>query len=327
MLSRMGTFTSRAIALTVTGTLIGLVACGDSDDSAGAGPPNDATMSALADTFCQKFSECTSDFAMQIGYGSLDGCKARIKAQFQLDIKSAGYGVTDIGANSCLTTLKGVACADLLDNKTPDACKFKGSLADGSNCTADAQCSSGSCFIADSATCGKCGPRTASGADCTNSNCDYGLKCNATNLCTNGALGAACTKDSDCHAFTLCRAGVCTALLEEGAACKTSPGANDSACNIIKGLFCLPKALLSPDGTCTKVTVNFVGAGEKCGGFTSVNPPTTNACTNGECTGGVCVPHLADGAACTGIDGQPKCADPAKCRANVCSLKDPTQCK
>jgi hypothetical protein len=322
----MRTFTSRAVALGCTATLVALVACGDDDPSAGAGTPNDATMSALSETFCQKLSECTSDFAMQIAYGSLDGCKARFKAQLQLDIKSAGYGVTDIGANSCLTALKGVACTDLLDNKTPDACKFKGSLADGSNCTADAECQSGSCFIDDAAACGKCGPRTGAGADCTNSQCDYGLKCNATKLCTNGALGASCTKDTDCHAFTQCRGGVCTALLEEGAACKTKPGANDASCNILKGLFCLPKNLLDPDGTCTKVSISFVGAGEKCG-FKSLNPPAATACTNAECTNEVCVPHVADGAPCTGVEGQPKCEEPAKCRAGVCSLKDSTKCK
>lgn len=322
----MGTFSSRAFAVVAAGTVIGLVACGNDDTSAGSGPPSDTTITSLANTYCQKISECTSDFAIQIAYGSLDGCKARAKTQFQLDIKGAGYGVTDANANSCLTAVQTTTCDDLLDNNTPSACRFKGSLADGSNCTNDGQCQSGSCFISDSATCGKCGPRTASGADCTNSNCDYGLKCNATNLCTNGALGATCTKDSDCHAFTQCRGGVCTALLEEGAACKVKPGATDSSCNGVKGLFCFPKNLLDPNGTCTKVKITFVAAGEKCG-FKALSPPEVTACTNGECVNDVCVTHIADGAACTGIDGQPKCEEPAKCRANVCALKDPATCK
>ena len=37
--------------------------------------------------------------------------------------------------------------------------------------------------------------------------------------------------------------------------------------------------------------------------------------------------HIADGAACTGLDKQPKCQEPAKCRAGTCALKDPVVCK
>ena len=64
----MRTFTSRALAFGSTATLVALVACGDDDSSAPAAPPSDATMTALSEALCQKYAECTSDYAMQIGY-------------------------------------------------------------------------------------------------------------------------------------------------------------------------------------------------------------------------------------------------------------------
>lgn len=312
-------FTAAAVALTI-------FACGDEDESAGSGPPTDATMTAISSTICQKYSECTSEFVLQIAYGTADGCTARGKQQFNLDIKANGYSVTDANANACLAAVKSLSCADLLDNRLPDACHFKGALADGSNCTTDSQCASGSCFVDDTATCGKCGPRAALGASCTNSNCEYGLRCNATKLCTDGSLGASCAADSDCHAFSLCRGGVCTALLEESAACVTNPGNKEPPCNILKGLFCSPASLLDPNGTCKKGTVKLVANGEKCG-VLSLVPVEFGACTNGECIEDRCQAHIADGAACTGVDKQPKCQEPAKCRAGTCALKDPVVCK
>jgi hypothetical protein len=321
----MTSFSARFFALSAVG--ITLLACGDDDTAAiPPSPPTDATQSQLAGLFCQKATECTSDLFIQIAYRDADGCKARVKSQLALDVKSNGYGVTDSSLQTCIAAAQSVACTDILAGKVPDSCKFVGSLADGTNCTADAQCRTGSCFLDDKAACGKCGPRAALGADCTNSQCDYGLKCNATKICTDGAVGAACTVDSDCRSLTYCRKGVCTAPLPEGAACVTRPGTTDPPCDLSKALFCFPNQLLDPNGTCKKVTVSVANNGEKCG-LKSLAPPEVIVCTNGDCINDLCVAHLADGAACTDADGQPKCQEPAKCRAGFCSLKDSNTCK
>lgn len=321
----MTPFASRLFAGALLGALA--LACGSDDDSAGSGPPTDATMSAIADVYCQKASECSSDLLLRVAYGSIDTCKARFKAQLQLDVKASGYGVSDAQATACQLALKTITCADVFGDNPPATCRFTGGLTDGSNCTSDAQCQSGSCFIDKTAACGKCGPRAAKGADCTSSQCAYGLRCNATKICTDGGLGATCSQDSDCNPLTYCKGGVCTAPIgSEGTACVVKPGANDPVCDPTKALFCLPKTLGDVNGTCTKVTVSSAATGEKCG-FKSLTPPEVILCTNGECISDKCVARLADGATCTGADGDPQCQEPAECRGGVCSLKDPTSCK
>jgi len=191
-----------------------------------------------------------------------------------------------------------------------------GTLADGTSCTDDAQCVSGSCFIDDAATCGKCSPRAALGADCTNAKCEGGLTCGSGKKCSNGQAGEACGKDEDCRALTSCRAGVCVEPLQEGVACK-EPADVNAPCDLSKALFCVADK-------CTKATIAVANNGEKCG-LTSDSPLGVTLCSSGECVAEKCVPHAADGTTCT--TGSDTCQAPAKCRNGICALKDPNLCK
>lgn len=307
----------RIASLVVSGLVVGLtvLACGGTGDGNVFVAVTPTTLQALSGTFCNKAAECTSDILINVVYGSADTCRARLLQQLQLGSKGQGYGVSEAGAAACNTALGSASCQDVLNGVVPDACKFTGTLADGTSCSDDAQCASGACFVDPAATCGKCGPRSPLGADCTNSSCERGLKCGSNKKCTDGTAGATCAKDDDCRAFTSCRGGVCVAPLQEGAAC--TAGDENTPCDLTKALFCQA-------GTCKKVPLTSVGNGEKCGA-TSLSPLTIALCTNGECTDDKCVPRAADGTTCTAAADN--CQAPAECRNGTCALLDPNVCK
>lgn len=301
---------------TTTSVLVTIFACGGSSgDGSSFVAITPTTMQALAGSLCSKTAECLSDVLVQAAYGSAETCRARVLQQFQLASKGDGYGISEQTGAACNTALGSVNCQDLLSGIVPDVCKFTGTLADGTSCADDAQCVSGSCFVDDTATCGKCGPRAALGADCTNSNCERGLKCGSDKKCTNGNPGSPCGKQEDCRILTACREGTCKDVLQEGAAC-TNGKPESIPCDLTKALFCV-------ENVCKKAAISVAGTDEKCG-LTSASPLTVTLCNTGECSADKCRAWAADGAACT-TEGD--CQDPAKCRNGKCALKDPLACK
>lgn len=286
--------------------------------------PTEATIDALMETYCQRFVECTSDLTLRLAFGSPELCRSRQKTQLLLDLQAPGDGTTEAAANGCLTAAKSVACSDLLHANLRE-CLYKGTLADGSPCTSDSQCQSGSCFMG-GAACGKCGPRAALGADCTNASCDPSLKCSTAHVCAEAGIGASCAEDADCFTFLYCRAGTCKDTLGEGAACATSPQPADPPCDVLKkGLFCLPGADAGA-ATCQRAAFTFASTGEKCG-LKSLAPLEVSGCIDGTCEEDRCLAYLPDGAACGLRPGDAKCAPPAECRSGVCTLRDYARCK
>lgn len=300
-------------------------ACGGTSDSSTFTVVTPQTIQAIATTICGRQAACLGTNIFKALYGNADTCTARQVAQFDLDVKSQGYGVSDSGAQACNAALVNVACADLLVSNVPPACQFTGTLANGATCTADADCASGACYIDDAASCGKCGDRAALGADCTNAECARGLKCSSTKKCTNGAIGQACTADGDCLFNSYCRNSVCTAPLEAGAQCVVNPSGADVPCNILgSSVGCIPAKLTDKTSTCQAVTIGFAQSGGTCGLATTGGTVTVTACDSSDCTNGVCAARIADGANCT--VGGPACQQPATCRNGVCALKDPNVC-
>jgi hypothetical protein len=301
-----------------------LVACSSSDSGSAIVLVTPATAQSFASALCSKLNDCGVQLFVTAGYGSVDNCAARFVQQFQLDIKSPAYAVTDSDAKTCIAQIPSATCADMLTGKLPDPCNVKGSLADGATCTADAECSSGSCFVADAATCGKCGPRVAAGADCTNANCERGLKCSSGNVCTTGQTGAACLVDDDCHfpVASSCINHACAAPLDTDAPCASNPGTTDPHCDLTKSLYCKPDAAGAKTGKCSTLSITNVATGAACGLI--ANPLGVAFCTDSVCTTNKCVGFTADGASCT---SSAQCAPPATCRNGLCGLKDPTVCK
>lgn len=303
-----------------------VTACGGSDSSNTFTIVTPQTAQALATTLCTRSQACLGASIFKVLYGTTDTCTARYLAQFNLDVKSLGYGVSETAAQACNTALGSVACADLLTSNVPAACQFTGTLADGATCTADADCGSGACYVDDAASCGKCGQRAALGADCTNAECARGLKCSSAKKCTNGQVGQACTQDGDCLFNTFCRGNVCAAPLASGATCTVNPSGADIPCDLLgTNVACIPAKATDKTSTCQAITVAFAETGSACGTVTAnAGAVTVTACDGSDCTAGQCVAHVADGASCTA--GGPSCQQPATCRNGICALKDPTQC-
>lgn len=314
----------RSSLLGACSLVVAAVACSSGTGEDVFTPISATTQEALAGTLCNKQEECVSEFFHDIAYGSSDGCRARLTTQIQVDARAPGYAVSEEGGAACNAALGAASCDDVLTGRLPAACDFRGSLADGASCTADAQCESGSCFLASAVSCGRCGPRAALGADCTNARCERGLECGGDGRCTNGEVGAACAKDDDCRLLSVCRSGACAPLLEEGAACVVFPGAADVPCNLFKGFYCKAAGLGDRSGTCTKAVVRLAEAGEACN-ITALSPFTFTGCRNGECRNDRCVARVADGTSCA-ADSAP-CQEPAACRGGVCALADSTACR
>ncbi len=313
-----------ASSLRVSGVVTAsvLLACSGSDDGSSAVvAATPQTLQSFAQAYCGKALECTSDVFVKAFYGSVDTCAARVFAQLQLDSRSANYGVSETGAQACRDAFSRTSCTDVLRGSTPSECDFRGSLSDGTSCTADAQCASGSCFVDDAASCGKCGPRAGLDADCTNASCEKSLKCNKAKKCVSGTAGSACTANEDCAGLLTCNEGACTAFLQAGAPCKQGPGS--LGCDLTKGLACLGNGDGSGATSCSAVTISFTTVGNECG--LKLAPVRVTACENSECIAERCVAHPADGTSCS--EGGQKCQEPARCRNGICALKDPALCK
>ncbi len=308
-----------------------LLACGSSSSSSNApsGPVavTDQTLEAIAGSYCDRIASCYGDFFVKAFIGSTTTCKSRLQIEVKASARGTGVQITNAEAATCKAAVDAAACNTLLADGVKD-CDFRGTLADGTTCANDSQCTSGACFVDAKTACGKCGPRAAEGADCTSSRCVRGLSCSAASKCVKAvAEGGACDANTPCELSLSCLGGKCGKGLASGAACKNAM--NETPCDGFTGLFCKPPSASVPDGTCTPFTV--ATANQLCG--VRLQPDVDYAfCENSQCVGatsttrGTCQSFLADGAACDATK-QPDCQFPAKCRNGKCATLDPTACK
>ena len=309
-----------------------LLACGSSSSSSAGAPATDAavtdaTLEAIAGSFCDRIAACYGDFFVKAFIGDAATCKSRLQIEIKQSAKGPGVQIKDAEAVTCKAAVDTAACNTLLADGVKE-CDFRGTLADGTACASDSQCTSGACFVDAKTSCGKCGPRAAEGADCTSSKCTRGLTCSAANKCVKAVGdGGTCDQSTPCELSLGCLRGKCGKGLAEGAACKN--GMNETPCNGFTGLYCRPPSATVADGTCTQFTV--ATANELCG--VTLQPTVDfSFCENSQCVGatsttrGTCKSYLADGAACDATK-QPDCQFPAKCRNGKCATLDPTICK
>lgn len=301
--------------------VVALFACSDDEDSE---PVTPATVGAFASALCAKTAACFGDTTMRVLYGNVDTCAARQRQQLELDVKGQGSTVTDGAARTCIDKINAASCENILVGVLPSECNFKGTLPDGAACTGNGQCSSGSCFVADQGSCGKCGAPVPLDGDCSQGRCEQGLDCNTDKKCKRpGAAGVACDEATPCGPSLSCVNRTCTASLGEGAPC-TVGDLMAVPCDLTKGLICQRPGDIGVDGTCGRV--DFARSGEACP--LSGNPRRFVLCENGECSGlqdGTCQGWLADGAPCG--EDTAGCQQPARCRNGRCALLDPTTCK
>jgi len=325
-----------AHSIIVSTALVALLACSGnsatvvgSDDGGGAtseggadggsGVTNAMAASDAANAYCARAASCAPAY-VTIAYGTTDECVQRLGASLLQGITANGSNETPSIVEECTTAITNASCSDLLGRNLPAVCTPPaGSLADGTACAEDSQCSGGRCHIAAGTVCGTCGEPSNAGTACSqDDDCANGMKCSAANSTCQpyGAMGAACDADRVCNPTYACVNGTCGAPGVANTPCTTS-----DECDELHGIFC--------DGTkCT--SVGFAPAAGACGLVSGV----LTLCEGpaGDCQGvaaptyrGTCVAAAADGAACDATNG-PMCTAPAVCVNSVCELPDPTMC-
>jgi hypothetical protein len=260
-------------------------------------------------TFCNKLDECLP-FAIKAAYKDANECITRQRSQCVKAVNAPSTGVTAAYLDGCTSAYSSVSCDDVLEQ--PETCKsVAGSLADGTPCGDDGQCTGRSCNKTGDSPCGACAQRIGAGGDCANAKCDDGLSCAQNAKCVApAAAGAACGDNQPCQSGLVCSKGTCGQGAAAGASC-----ADGEACNAFKGLICDPTSK-----TCKEIKV--ANAGEPCG---LLDGSFVLCASGGTCKSGTCAAPLADGASCT-ADGE-GCQAPARCLNGVCTIPDPGACK
>lgn len=310
---------TRTSAVTLATTLVTLVlvAC-SGDDATGTSASPESACAGAATKACAKFKSCASIFIQSV-YGDDATCAARVQLECLAGLRANGTGATPASAVGCGSAIEGATCEALLAGEV-DACWVKaGTLSDGTACAVDTQCAGSNCRKGSDASCGACSTRGGAGATCaTNSDCQQPLECHGDKCVALGKAGAACSESTPCVSSLRCTGGACAKPLAAGATCDPQ----DSACDLIAGLFCNAR---------TKVCATFTlaAAGAPCG---LIDGAFVGCTAGGECTGatldkpGTCRAAAADGQACDDENG-PRCIEPARCVSGVCTLPDPNACK
>ncbi len=262
-------------------------------DAGDASAPTGATAaracSDLATAFCAKLERC-STFALNATYGDNATCKTRFALGCMPTFTAPGTSATPEKTATCAASVGALACDDVLAGNLGVSCtNTAGTLANGTACNEDAQCSSTYCAHAPSSACGTCSPVTTAGSACVNASCSHGTACpKGANKCitpVRGAVGAPCTVQEQCDL------------------------ANAIGCNTLTSK-CIALAVGTPCGLSGN-TFNVCAASGACSGA-----------FNGSCSAAA-----ADGAKCSDADTGPHCLAPARCVGGTCKVTDPTACK
>lgn len=294
-----------------------LVACSGSS-SGGTSTSPESACAGLVQAVCGRLEECFP-IAIRASYKDVAQCKERQTSSCLKIFNAPGSTVTPEKADACTSGYNALSCEALLAGSSPEACRFAGTLTDGTPCGDGAQCTGRNCRKTGGNTCGACSTRGAAGATCQASgDCLDELTCAGGKCVAPAKAGAACSTNQPCEASLRCANGTCAQPLAAGTTCES--GAND-ACDRLKGFFCDPTAKVCKE-------VKFANAGEACGlvNGTFVACAAAGHCKTGANGQGTCQAAAADGQPCDTKNG-PSCIEPADCVNGVCTLPDPAACK
>jgi len=292
------------------------LACGGSDDDGPGGAT--ASPQALATGQCAYYERCRPLF-FKATFGDSAGCNTTLVNLVQGQLTLPGVTITQAQVDACNAKSAQRSCE--ATNADPE-CEFKGTLANGTTCSVNGQCQSGSCFYEatpqGTPDCGVCKAKSKVNESCKSNSCETGLNCNAAETCVTPQPAAGACRDSfDCEGLLVCADGKCSAPGGKGAKCTPTTTCQD-------GLICVQKT--ATEGECTEILLARLG--EKCGFDATLGTVTdcqTSTCSN-LLQGGTCVADAAEGAPCNEETG-PLCAFGFECRNGTCSRPSGTQCK
>jgi hypothetical protein len=229
----------------------------DSGNIPDSGPPltwADACAN-LVGPQCATYQQCQPErFASQ--YVSQPSCVQIRTAQCLEARQAPGNTATPDMLAACAAQIGALTCdAYPAFNDYPlraeyDACRFTGTLAEGSPCIDDGQCASGACGHVRNDACGSCLSPDATKPCFLNADCPGKQVCRY-NLCADlGELDAGCNSTNICRSSLTCRNGHCETRALEGASCDTT--LQDCAAN----LYCTSQG-------CVRAQLKVMG--DRCG--------------------------------------------------------------
>jgi hypothetical protein len=286
-----------------------------------------------AAALCAKLDACVP-FYLRVLYGDAATCADRLTKACTAQAASVGSGFTQAHLVACETALETASCEAILSNDLP--CNFNGTLADGTVCGDNTQCTSGFCQRA-GGLCGVCAPKGGPGGACASGSTDEclaGLVCSQNKTCVAPAgAGEACDDASlPCATNLFCTvAKTCARTVAAGQEC---PG---TYLNIADGTLCVGKSTATNPQLATQLGV--AGYGSPCGLAPGNDEPPTlcgpgavAACALssgaitlfGLPTKGVCVRPVEDGKTCLATD---LCEPGAQCINGVCQIPSGRSCQ
>jgi hypothetical protein len=278
-----------------------------------------------AASYCTQLGQCAA-FLLKTQYGDAPTCNARRKMGCTDQVSAPGTGWTGDTLEACIKARAALSCDDFLHRKpAPTACQVTGAIVTSNACRYDAQCGTGYCRHTGGALCGNCVAQGATGAPCTvSADCAGDLVCagsGTTGICEapTGAGGPCdgthpCAQGLACLPAPMSSMTVCVQPGDVGAPC--NPANHNADCDYDKGAYCD-----SVSSTCLSYAVAM--AGQACGGGTAAcfGGGTCEAADGGT----VCVPPVADGAACNPMQGA-SCMPPQSCQTGLCQLYGASKC-
>jgi hypothetical protein len=297
-----------------TNTTSGTQSSSSSSSSGGNATAAEAC-AALGASVCAKVNEC-SQFLLELTYGDIATCEARIALGCPSVFDSLGSTTTPDDMAACAEAYSTVSCNDLYGRKLPPGCTFPpGTQANGMACGREVQCASGHCSN-EGELCGVCAAPLAVGGACKSSNdCEPSLFCAQGKCAVAGDVGATCDAAAPCITGIPCSGGKCVEPLGPGQTCDMAA----PNCDTLQGLGC------NMMGICQKVKL--AGPGEACGlqGTDYIACKGGGFCKTMMNGAGTCVAPAADGAACDEVMG-PRCLPGARCSSGKCVLADGSSC-
>jgi hypothetical protein len=296
-----------------------------------------SAMQACADyakATCTQANTCTP-FTTTVNFGDEAACEQRSILGCMPLLGIHGSSLTPEALDACAQAVTGETCVQYLDNHTPTACNFQGTLTAGEACGSGSQCQSGYCKIgvSDAGTGVPCGVCATRGTACSSDN-----DCASDQLCAGGQCRTPMTPPGMCNnALQICqRTTVCLGEQESeagvgtcqppgmaGAPCQDSgdcAGGNGILCDVAHQK-CVAATTATTGQMCGIVSGSLVvcSAGSVCTNLMKINDA-------GLPVEGTCHEPAADGAPCGMGVG---CTLPAVCspKTFTCTLPNPGSCQ
>lgn len=314
------------------------VACGGSDTTDGGDAETGVTLEELPAKYgaalCDVFSSCAGDLLAIFRPGEDCSKTTQVTVEESLSPLKAAIDAGRIKyhpsrVQACLDDLTAAGC-DQLDRREPASCRaaVEGTIAEGDECTIDAECAGEQfCKVGDACP-GKCAAFAAAGEAClSNDHCKSGLACDDNGHCVAPArLDELCKQgEPDCGPGLLCLGDDATAKTpgrcftvgdalagKLGDACAFGDGtlcAIDYACEI--------RSVAPLSGEC----VAKVAANAECHAAIPDECPVDQYCKLGAnpLDPGVCTDKPSAGERCTkGLVDANVCAPYARCDDGTC---------